>query len=206
MGGKVRTAVFCAVALLLGAQLPVVADHPTEEEYGRRVWFFVGNGFEEGDLGDYFRRTIGCEVLRNQEGHPGNIVSIGTFGGTSRPFAVKAGGTYRLTLKVFNRGMKSPPVSPAGGLFPSALTFYRGGKAYPAAWETVKVYNFRNAAAELPQIVRTAPFPAAWTDVTVDFTVPAGSTMFDFTVPGGSATSGFGPFLLAGVSLTEVVP
>ena len=185
------------------AAATVWAEPPDEELFGQRVWFRQDGTFADGNYRDYFQRSFAGELKRNQEGYKGYCCDLAF--ADSRPFPVVPGKTYKLSMKAFNQGMK-PDAKPKKTVekmnFPGALTFYRGGEDFSNAWKVVKCINHRAIEKELPEMRRPV-LPAAWTDVSVTFTVPEGSTMFCWSYGYGRDTNA-GRVLVAEVKLEEV--
>lgn len=189
------------VAIIAAAAMAKIEQHPDEEEYGQRVWFRQGDKFADGNYRDYFMRSYAGELKRNLEGYKGYCCDIAF--ADSRPFPVEPGKKYKLSMKVFNCGMKPENTTtndPVGKVtFPSHFRFWKGGETYPDAWDCLKIVKGK----DIPEADKDAPPPAKWTEKMYIITVPDNARMFTFTI-GYFRNSKWGRYLIADVNFEEV--
>lgn len=189
------------VAMIAAAATAKIEQHPDEEEYGQRVWFRQGDKFADGNYRDYFMRSFAGELKRNLEGYKGYCCDIAY--ADSRPFPVEPGKKYKLSMKVFNCGMKDGVVStnnpaPGKAAFPNLFRFWKGGEKYPDAWDCLKSVK----GVDIPEADKE-PLPAKWVDRSYVITVPEGAHMFTFSI-GYLRNSNWGRYLIADVNFEEV--
>ena len=191
MKNKLFLSVFLlsAAASLFALRVPAPEELPDEHLYGDRILFLQDN-FREGNYRDYFQRSFAGELVWNQEGRKGAMAKV-TYG-SSRPFAVKPGKTYILSMDIFNLGQKQ-------------------GKADVKDMTPFLSFVFQNAegtvvrsvkAKDIPDAEKTNPLPAQWVSLSYVVEVPENAVFFVFGI-NSNWKKFYGPYLLSNISLKE---